>query len=152
MYHKAIITNLKEKDMKKVCIAFAMIALFLCFAVSPASAQAKGKCYQWYWDWTGVGEAFEGPAYMWLDGNGTFVNSFAETGIWYDNSGARVLVFDSGDNLWAGKKNRGFMYSAAVSTPEAPYGIWYNKGTKKSNCDFMTTTLVEGGPSMSSAK
>lgn len=138
--------------MKKFCIAFAMIALLLCFTVSPASAQAKGKCYVWYQDWTGTGEAYEGPAYLWMDSNGTFVNSFYETGIWYNYKGARVLVFDPGDNLWAGKKNAGFMYLEGISTPGAPYGVWYNKGTKKSNCDFGMPTKVEGGPSMLAPK
>ena len=130
MYHNFIITHLKEKNMKKFCIGFAMIALLFCFTISPASAQAQGKCYQWYWDWTGVGEVFSEPAYLWLDSNGTFVNDFNETGIWYDYKGARVLVFDGSDNLWAGKKNRGFMYSAGMSTPEAPFGVWYKREPK----------------------
>lgn len=154
MYHKVIITNLKENHMKKLCIALALIALFVHFTTAPASAQMKGKCVQVYFDWSGIGEVYN-SAYVWFDANGTFIDNYSETGVWYDNKGTRVLIFDDYPHaFYAGKKTMGFMRNDETVWGGLP-GLWYTKGTKKSNCEFVLTgtksfQAPKGGPSPNS--
>ena len=127
--------------MKKFCIAFAMIALLLCFTVSPASAQAKGKCAGIYVDWSGVGN-YIGPYYFWFDANGTFVNEFTTRGVWYDDRGARVFIFDKAPHaFYAGKKTIGYMRTDDTVWGGLP-GVWYSKGVKKTLCSFAFTTTA----------
>ena len=92
MHYKVTIKKLKEGSMKKhLLIGSAIIVLLLCVAVTPSLAQSNGKCTIWYWDWTGTGSSFTGPAYLWLDSNGTFINDFSETGTWNEFDGSRYL-------------------------------------------------------------
>lgn len=129
---------------KQLFIGCAIIALFICVAVTPSFAQSKGKCTEWYWDWNGTGDVWEGPMYIWLNGDGTFVTDavYPEylSGTWSENKGVRVLVYPpivdplQEASFWAGKKNSGYMTDDLGSAP----GVWYNKGTDKKKCAFVT--------------
>lgn len=132
--------------MKKVFIGFAMVALLLCFTTAPASAQAKGKCAELYYDWSGTG-AYN-SAYIWFDVNGTFTTSELFTGVWYDNSGSRVWIYDSAPHaFYAGKKTKGFMRHDTTVWGGLP-ALWYTKGTKKTNCDFIYAATVQEGQNL----
>lgn len=141
--------------MKKVFIGFAMIALLLCFTTTPASAQAKGKCAELNYDWSGVGNY--SSANIWFDANGTFITNdlIPQTGVWYDNKGARVWIYDQTPHaFYAGKKTMGYMRNDDTVWGGLP-GVWYTKGTKKDNCDFALMPATsrqasEGGPSSNS--
>jgi hypothetical protein len=154
MHYKVTIKKLKEGSMKKhLLIGSAIIVLLLCVAVTPTLAQSNGKCTIWYWDWTGSGSSFTGPAYLWLDSNGTFINDFSETGTWNEFDGSRYLIFDDAPySFWSGKKTRGFMYDTdGTTTPGTLPGLWYSKGTNKKNCDWTTgVKALRDGPSMNS--
>jgi len=142
--------------MKKFCIALAMIALLVCFTTSPVSAQVKGKCAVLYYDWSGAGESYN-SAHIWFDANGTFITDDLTplTGVWYDNRGSRVWISDDAPHsFYAGKKTMGYMRNDDTAWGGLP-GLWYTKGTKKSNCEFawMPTASFqasEGGPSSNS--
>jgi hypothetical protein len=140
--------------MKKVFIAFAMLAMLVCFTTSPASAQMKGKCAVLYYDWSGVGAEYN-SVYIWFDANGTFITDETFTGVWYDNKGSRVFIYDDAPHaFYAGKKTMGYMRTDETVWGGLP-GMWYTKGTKKSNCEFalMPTASFEaseGGPSSNS--
>lgn len=141
--------------MKKFCIAFAMIALFFCFTISPASAQTNGKCAELFYDWSGTGNY--NSAYIWFDANGTFntIEALPQTGVWYDNSGSRVWIYDDAPHaFYAGKKTRGYMRNDSTVWGGLP-GLWYTKGTKKTNCGITRMSSAsfqssEGGPSSNS--
>jgi hypothetical protein len=137
---------------KQVLIVCAIAALLFCLTAAPASAQSKGKCTAWYWDWSGTGSSYLGPAYIWLDANGTFQNNYGETGTWYEYKGARVLIFPDHPSFWAGKKNIGYMYMTDNSYAGYLPGLWYNKGAKKTYCNFVATgvQVMQDGPSMAS--
>ena len=142
--------------MKKIFIAFAILAILVCFTTSPASAQAKGKCVELYYDWSGVGEEYN-SVYIWFDANGTFISNdiIPHTGVWYDTQGSRVWIFDDAPHsFYAGKKTMGYMRNDNTVWGELP-GLWYTKGTKKSNCEFALMPTVsfqesDGGPSSNS--
>jgi|GEM_PF-4142310 len=142
--------------MKKVFIAFAMLAMLVCFTTSPASAQMKGKCAVLYYDWSGVGAEFN-SVYIWFDANGTFISNdiIPHTGVWYDNKGSKVWIFDDAPHsFYAGKKTMGYMRNDNTVWGELP-GLWYTKGTKKSNCEFALMPTVsfqesDGGTSSNS--
>lgn len=122
--------------MKKVLIGCALVSMLLCFITSPASAQAKGKCVEMFFDWSGTYTGY-GSTTIWFDNNGTFQSIAGYTGVWYDNSGARVWIYDDAPHtFYAGKKTMGFMRNDATVWGGLP-GVWYTKGTKKSNCDFI---------------
>lgn len=144
LMHHIVIKIILEENMKKVLIGFAMIALLLCFTTAPASAQAKGKCVELYYDWTGTG-SYDGPEITWFDANGTFI-SLANSGLWYENKGAKVWIYnDAPHSFYAGKKNSGYMRADGTwSVGELP-GMWYIKGTKKTNCNFVITTSAPEG-------
>jgi hypothetical protein len=136
---------MEEKFMKKILIGFAMIALLLCFTTSPASAQAKGKCVGVYLDWTGVGN-YEGPYHFWFDADGTFTNEFSSSGVWYESKGAKVWIFNASPHaFYSGKKTSGYMRTDATVWGGLP-GIWYSKGAKKTECNFiLSNTVTDGG-------
>lgn len=145
--------EIKEEGMKKsLFVGLGVVALLICVAVSPSVAQSKGKCVEMYWDWTGTGN-YQGPTYMWIDSNGTFLDSGgSQPGKWYEDKGARFYMYDLNPySIASGKKYSGFMNHPDSSSVGVIPGLWYMKGTKKTNCDFATTVssqTVEGGPSV----
>jgi hypothetical protein len=133
--------------MKKVFIGFAMIVLLLGLTTVQVSAQATGTCTEWYWDWNNDG-SFLGPAYTWADNNGTFHNSFGESGTWYEYKGERAFTMDTSiyEGFWVSKKKGGGAMVQWDLTPTL-FGVWYSKGTNKKNCDFVTAGIqaLQGG-------
>jgi hypothetical protein len=130
----------KGGKMKKILIGFALVSLLFCFTTIPASAASTGKCVEMYWDWSGTGN-FDGPCYVLIDNNGTFFDSCgSQPGKWYENKGARFYIYDEAPNsIASGKKYSGFLNHPDISSVGVIPGLWYMKGTKKTNCDFATT-------------
>lgn len=122
-----------------VFVGCAIAILFFCITAGPASAQATGKCYNYYWDWNATG-TFQGPVATWVDNSGTFLNAYGETGYWYDYKGSRTFIMDPLNNyagIWSGKKTAGSLwYYDGSKTYGTTPGIWYMKGTKKTDCSF----------------
>ena len=140
--------------MKKIFIGFALVSLLLCFTTIPASAASKGKCVEMYWDWSGTG-SFSSPCYVWIDNDGTFFDSCgSQPGKWYEDKGARFYIYDLAPySIASGKKYSGFLNHPDSSSVGVKPGLWYMKGTKKTNCDFATTVssqVLEGGLSANS--
>lgn len=130
--------------MKKIFIGFAMIALLICFTTSQASAQAKGKCVELYYDWQGDG-TYNGPEITWFDANGTFTSA-VNSGVWYENKGAKVWIYNDGPHsFYAGKKNSGYMRADGTWSVGVLPGMWYIKGTKKTNCNFAKSGIALAG-------
>ena len=121
-------------------VVCSLAILFCCITATQATAQTSGKCYNFYFDWTAEGN-FDGPVATWVDNNGTFINEFDEYGYWYDYKGSRTFIMDPDygyAGIWSGKKTAGSMwyYDGSLTYGTTP-GIWYMKGTKKKNCDFI---------------
>jgi hypothetical protein len=152
MHHKIIFKNVKEGNVKKVFMGFAMIVLLLCLTTAPASAQTTGKCTVWYWDWQMDG-TFLGPLYTWADDNGTFQNQFGEFGTWYEFKGERAFIMDPSyyDGFWVSKKIGGGAMIQYNITPVL-HGVWYSKGTSKKNCNFVTAGVQASQVGLSTAK
>ncbi len=121
--------------MKKFCIALAMIA---CLFVSQHSVSAQVKGNVLYCIMIGQEPESYNSAHIWFDANGTFITDDLTplTGVWYDNRGSRVWIYDDAPHsFYAGKKTMGYMRNDDTAWGGLP-GLWYTKGTKKSNCEF----------------